>query len=896
MSARYQFLPWVRQGVATAIQTEDSLGAGIAPRVTLPLQLRVNDRVPAGVSLSLYGPGDVTGFDTRVVARTDPPHMATDFEPNYFPSIEFDLPDLPWLLTPAAGDAKGRLRPWLCLVVVRQQDGVTLATDSHRPLPVLTIRAPAVAADELPDLTESWAWAHAQVVDTGTTTAGDLLARGEGEPLSRLVCPRRLRPREQYFACVVPAFDAGRRAGLGELSQPGQEPTELAPAWRLDAMPSPIDLPVYFQWEFSTGAGGDFESLARRLRGQQLPEGVGSRSLDASNPGFGVPGVGTLRQEGALRPPVERKDSPLPANFVKALRDLVNEPDTLRQRVGGDPVVAPPIYGSWHSARQRIDDSAPVWLREANLDPRYRAAAGLGTLVVQDQQEQLMASAWQQIGEAGHQQRNVHQEELGEAVRTAVHVALGKLSTERFLQVTTPLHGRVRLERAGVLTGESTGTAVRTARESIRSSRVPLAMASAPFRRVTRPGGPLLRRAAERVTVDPSTPTRPVTFIDRFGVVATDRIVAALPPASTVTPQAIEVRLRNLIVLSTMLGVASEFNTAAREVASYLGTATGFTPRSRPGLVLDAFKLAVLEQIDPVRNAAGTGTPAAPDRAAPAALPGPSFPQPMYEAVRELAPEMLLPGMELIPTDSITLLQTNPPVIAAFMLGLNHEMSRELLWREYPSDLRATSFRRFWAGPAEIPNLHEWPATSALGDEIAEGSRDEHLVLLVRGELLHRYRRTAIYAIAAVNRRTPGTERRYPIFRASLGPDLTCVGFDLAVEEVRGDDGKAGWFFVLEQPPGEARFGLDESVTTGRDPAALASWNDLAWGDMAANPQLLARLSHAPLAGSLLARRLGPLEWGLNAGHMAGITLQRPVRVLQHAADLLPAPPRRPDA
>ena len=30
------------------------------------------------------------------------------------------------------------------------------------------------------------------------------------------------------------------------------------------------------------------------------------------------------------------------------------------------------------------------------------------------------------------------------------------------------------------------------------------------------------------------------------------------------------------------------------------------------------------------------------------------------------------------------------------MVGLNHEMARELLWREYPTDQRGSYFRQFW--------------------------------------------------------------------------------------------------------------------------------------------------------------------------------------------------------
>ena len=61
----------------------------------------------------------------------------TDFEPNCFPSIEFDRADFPWLFTPARANTNGQLRPWLCLVVVREQDGVQLTSTVDAPLPTL---------------------------------------------------------------------------------------------------------------------------------------------------------------------------------------------------------------------------------------------------------------------------------------------------------------------------------------------------------------------------------------------------------------------------------------------------------------------------------------------------------------------------------------------------------------------------------------------------------------------------------------------------------------------------------------------------------------------------------------------------------------------------------------
>ena len=133
----------------------------------------------------------------------------------------------PGSLRPRRPDTDGKLRPWLCLVVVRKQEGVTLRVDRNLPLPVLEIKSPARPERELPDLSESWAWAHAQVAGS-QRDAGSLKQSLAGDPaltVSRLLCPRRLDPLTEYLACVVPAFELGRKAGLGLPIQPDDEQT-----------------------------------------------------------------------------------------------------------------------------------------------------------------------------------------------------------------------------------------------------------------------------------------------------------------------------------------------------------------------------------------------------------------------------------------------------------------------------------------------------------------------------------------------------------------------------------------------------------------------------------------------------------------------------------------------
>jgi hypothetical protein len=141
-----------------------------------------------------------------------------------------------------------------------------LRGSSGGTLPTLEIKPPAKPADELPDLGESWAWAHAQVAGSVADASPEGALRSRPDlTVSRLLCPRRLQPGTAYIACVVPAFEIGLKAGLGLPIAEGDE-QRLLPSWRSGPeSPNEMTLPVYYSWEFSTGTSGDFESLVRAL-------------------------------------------------------------------------------------------------------------------------------------------------------------------------------------------------------------------------------------------------------------------------------------------------------------------------------------------------------------------------------------------------------------------------------------------------------------------------------------------------------------------------------------------------------------------------------------------------------------------------------------------------------
>src|SRR5262249_5154612 len=172
-------------------------------RVTLPVSVHLDPAGDVPATVRLYGPGDVTGLNAGQIVRRDPAPGTTRFEAGYMPQVQFARAELPWLFTPAApGTTRTRLRPWLVLVAVRRGDAARLKPGS--PLTVLELDDPAA---ELPDLAQSWAWAHAQI--TGLAAGArppDALAADPGRACSRLVRAPKPEPPTAYPALLVPAF------------------------------------------------------------------------------------------------------------------------------------------------------------------------------------------------------------------------------------------------------------------------------------------------------------------------------------------------------------------------------------------------------------------------------------------------------------------------------------------------------------------------------------------------------------------------------------------------------------------------------------------------------------------------------------------------------------------
>jgi hypothetical protein len=402
---------------------------------------------------------------------------------------------------------------------------------------------------------------------------------------------------------------------------------------------------------------------------------------------------------------------------------------------------------------------------------------------------------------------------------------------------------------------------------------------------------------------------------------------------------------------------ATRFKGALRDGFALLtGSAVAGAPPVRGAVDLPGLSGTLLARIDPQftvprRVMAGISLPprivAEIGEAFVEAMAYPVVDLPMYKPLTDLSAELFLPNLNYIPPNSITLLETNQAFIEAYMIGLNHEFARELLWREYPTDQRGSTFRQFWDVSAffdpsnaddealkeklrDIPPLHRWSRSSRLGDHDARerpGDTEEEIVLVIRGELLKRYPTAVIYAHRAAwqlkddgtidptkerllaelspaeEANPPRSKVRTPLYEAKVDPDIYFFGFDLTTEVARGGTGEhpgddPGWFFVVKERPGDPRFGLD------LDPSPrLEVWNDLSWDDVqpgppggfvqidSSTPTRTVSVPTGPEAAEKAIQHADDVNivWSkdMSAADLAYVLFQVPVMVAVHASEML---------
>jgi len=268
----------------------------------------------------------------------------------------------------------------------------------------------------------------------------------------------------------------------------------------------------------------------------------------------------------------------------------------------------------------------------------------------------------------------------------------------------------------------------------------------------------------------------------------------------------------------------------------------------------------------------------------------PRFRDPALELMARSRPDWVVPGLAALPQDSVAVAEVDVRFVAAFMVGMNDAIARELLWRDYPIDLRATLLRTFWPGGAHPDDLVPLDGAGQLDLAALVAAADVPSAFILRARLFERFPDTAIGLAKTVvleKRRTidPAT-LRIPDITCRIGSDVRIAGFaGLRIEDLLDADGDpdAEWWFVFSERSEGARFGLDTTSPGG----APASWDDAAWP--LGEEKFLTRDS---FRGAARPRRAGGAvkhPWGADSASQALALMQSPVRVALRAAGMLGA-------
>jgi len=643
--------------------------------------------------------------------------------------------------------------------------------------------------------------------------------------------------------------------------------------------------------------------------------------------------------------------TPPPLDFQRQLEKILNiaagaTPESLHA-----PIVGPPIYAAQYAGLSTLpgEGQPPLWLRDLNLDPRYRVAASLGAMVVHHQQEQLLASAWDQLAQARRVNQTLRQLQAAREVSRAVHTAhLKPLAQHQLWQLTRAAHSRVM------------PTGATTLEAQVRASRLPEGALAPTVRRLARPQGPLVRRRTLTTNPTAAAPEEPLPLVESMNV--PNGLLAAPPrqaPSGTISMTAVrnvgyapaspdsvrsasgwatwdstgtgsptageskalpgarnggpedggavrwadplDYRIpRPPLILKTYFDqMTANFRSAATLCQQYLErieTQLAVPPVDPPPVASD--RQALLGQLHPDLTVHSAATDRITteiniwrrrDKLDPVTA-APQYSYPMWEPLADLSPEWLLPNLEAVPDPAVAVLTCNSRFLEAYVAGLNHALGKEFLWRDFPSHQVATYFRSFWQeGRPDIPDFEEWD-----GRGLGEHAVAPALVLLVRSALLARYPTASISAVPAAvvdGVRVPSGNELTPLLRVTVKPDIALAGFDLSPAAATGQDGGQGWFFVIEQHVTEPRFGLEppQSSDFGQAPV---DWAHFSWGNLATAPDQLAMLTYASARQAVLATNAGGLAWGpgSDSGNVAAITLRKPVRVAIHASAILPVP------
>jgi hypothetical protein len=619
------------------------------------------------------------------------------------------------------------------------------------------------------------AWAHSQDDATG------------GGGTSRLLCTRALRPGARCLAAVVPLHDADGRARW----TPGRHVRGL---------------PVLHHFRFTTNEAGTFEDLVVQLHPVPPPDGLGRVTLHANPPGGDALVAPTT---GALAPYDAPPRSPLADPTVPARLEALLEPPPI-PAVGaplpppddGAPIPPHPVLGAprW-SAPFRSDATAP-WVGEVDLDPRYRAAAGLGARAAVDWQERIATAAAARLGGTHRAAALLRHLTAGVALarRAATRQPADPAARLAFLGPALP---NVQVPGPG-------GPVDATTHLCPPDRPVPAALLSAAAGHLLRPSGATAKATDEPDVVgDPGAvlyaalrcPPEPPSSIDPHDLptdpVDLERALAALQDAGErLDPEDLSRALADAPPDDEPEGSGSCHERDPGWIDAVVGRLDdAFRP---DGVPVDR----VVGRIGGLHESWDVPLEVRPD-----------LDLPVWDWLWVHEPDWLLPQAGLIPPNGVVALRSDRAFVAAALLGASRQAVRELRWRGVPVASGAMPMRTFWqhvAGPDNPPPMvdlvqpQSWPSLGLADLPGPRGPGDE-LVIALRSDLVLRYPDTRVFLAPAVRIAGRGAfpdldDPVPPSFAGRIAPDVWFFGFPIRPAAL-GDH-----VVVLEEPDRGPRF------------------------------------------------------------------------------------------
>ena len=213
-------------------------------------------------------------------------------------------------------------------------------------------------------------------------------------------------------------------------------------------------------------------------------------------------------------------------------------------------------------------------------------------------------------------------------------------------------------------------------------------------------------------------------------------------------------------------------------------------------------------------------------------LAHPIFPEPVYHYLKQFSDKFVLPCAREQLVNSVSMLETNPAFIEAYLCGMNTEMAKEMLWREYPTDERGSYFRKFWDCETsdqdimqdkffDIKPIHLW--NGVLGDNHTS-SKTGLVIFSVKGDLMRTYPDTRIdlHRASIVTDKHTGKKKLIldrqasvadggiikPVLEAYLGDDIYIVGFKTEISRLLGNPHKndGGFFLAFSEDVEDLNF------------------------------------------------------------------------------------------